>query len=130
MIQILLPEAASKAWQKAVEEASEAQVLEVAGVAGPNLNGMYDYLDSQFSEGTAPVFQHQVNQEQFLYLAVDGRWHVGSEEAMRERTPDSRSRMHSDVVCPGVLPTLRGLGWHVFNRSSKEWEKQAAVKIS
>lgn len=127
MICVVLPETAAKEWQLAVEDISRVNVIEVQGVSGPPFNGMYDLLDLEELKYIVPAFQHQINQDLFLYLATDGRWWISNGDALRRRA--ASGRMHSDVVQPGMLPTASALGWHVYNRSSKEWEKQESVAV-
>eukprot|EP00416_Gambierdiscus_australes_P027950 CAMPEP_0171063258 /NCGR_PEP_ID=MMETSP0766_2-20121228/5537_1 /TAXON_ID=439317 /ORGANISM="Gambierdiscus australes, Strain CAWD 149" /LENGTH=594 /DNA_ID=CAMNT_0011519131 /DNA_START=71 /DNA_END=1858 /DNA_ORIENTATION=+ len=126
MVSILTREAATKAWEKAWDVVLEAQVVEIQGVAGPRFNGMYDLLDMSNS-WESPVFQHQVNQDLFLYVAVDGRWWMGSAEAAHHRA--ANGRMHSELIRPGMLPDHADVTWHVYNRTSKEWEQQDSVQV-
>jgi len=128
MLRVLLPEAVHGEWRGACESALEAPVIQVTGVSGPRYDGMYDLLDVKGFEAEPPTYQHQINQELFLYVATDGRWWVGSAEAMQSRA--GIGRMRSDVIQPGMLPTHTEIGWHVFNRSSKEWEAQDSVRVS
>lgn len=127
MMCVVLPESAAREWQLARDEVSQASVIEVQGVSGPSFNGMYDLIDAEDFQDEVPAFQNQINQDLFLYLATDGSWWVNNADAMMKRA--ASGRMHSDMVQPGMLPTASAIGWHVFNRTSKEWEKQDRVTI-
>lgn len=128
MVRVLLPEVAGTEWMTGREAAKQHQVIEIAGVSGPKFNGLYDLqAPSQVGPG-APTYQQQVNRDLFLYLADDGRWWVGSTSAMQQRR--GGTKMFSDRVRPGVLPTETGLGWYVFDDTVKDWERQESVKVS
>uniref|UniRef100_A0A7S1RIW4 Uncharacterized protein n=1 Tax=Alexandrium catenella TaxID=2925 RepID=A0A7S1RIW4_ALECA len=129
MVRVLVAEDAAKEWQVAWQFAEKADVIEIEHVTGPEYNGLYDLvLGPGNSKGQPPTYQHQRNQDQFLYVARDGRWWVSNTDCMNKREPSGR--MHSDLIRPGVLPFNNdNLRWHVFNRTSKEWERQEDVAI-
>jgi len=135
MVCVRLREAVEEEWQVASDLAaqreSEGEVIEIQGVVGPSFNGFYDLVHPPAGKRDTrrpPTFQNQINQGLFLYVATDGRWWLSDEKCMRGREPSGR--MHSDLIRPGMLPVSGGLSWHVFNRTSKEWERQEDIVIS
>jgi len=129
MAQVLLPESADVKWAAAQDAAKMQPVIEISGVQGPRFDGMYDLVDvNEAGHQCAPVYQNQINRLFYLFVAEDGRWWVGEESAMRQRK-GSESRMCSDNIRPGTLPFSKGLAWHVYNRTSKEWELQDTITI-
>jgi len=129
MARVLLPESADQEWAHAQVAAKLQPVIEILGVQGPRFDGLYDLLDTdEMGTQGAPVYQNQVNRHFYLYVAEDRRWWLGEESAMRQRK-GGESRMCSDYIRPGTLPFSKGLAWHVYNRTSKEWQLQDTVTI-
>jgi len=128
MVRILLPDMAGLGWMTAQEAAKQHPVIEIAGVTGSKFNGLYDVQAPNPVERGAPTYQHQVNRDLFLYLADDGRWWVGNANAMQQRR--GGTRMCSDRVRPGFLPTETSLGWYIFDDTVKDWELHESVKVS
>lgn len=130
MVRVMVREAVASEWQVAWQHLTrdEVEVIEIQNVSGPKYDGMYDLLEPENgSKGDPPTFQHQINQDLFLFVARDGRWWISTEQSMLQREP--KGRMHSDLIKPGMPPFAQGLSWHVFNRTSQEWERQEDIAV-
>ena len=77
------------AWQQARNEVDENPVIDIQGVEDLEFDGFFDYIPNEGTMKDPPVFQHQINQDLWLYVATDCRWWVGAYDNMRRRVPRS-----------------------------------------
>jgi len=122
------PEAVADAWRAAREMAAEAPVVSLTGVPDgvEGCEGLYDFMPEASGDDEAPVFQHQVNQERWLYLASDGRWWVGDYGAMERRQPP-RGPVRSQAARPGQLPGA--LRWQAFHPELGAWHDEDELAV-
>jgi hypothetical protein len=128
-IAVISPQEAGESWttlQEAVRE--ESPVLELQGV--PNvrrLNGLFDYMEDVGDSDEAPIFNHQIFQDIWLYVATDGCWWVGNTNNMEKRIP--KGKLYSEPITPGTHPR-DAVGWQVYDADSQGFSPAASVSFS
>jgi hypothetical protein len=127
LISVMDEKAVASAWQQARTEVLDTQVIELEGVSDMDLDGFFDFVPGEGSLHDPPVYQHQVNQDVWLYVATDGRWWVGAYENMQRRLP--RGKLHGRAMLPGTLPT-QVTNWLVYHGETKEFQLRSEVTVS
>jgi len=125
------PEAVAAAWRAAREQAAADPVLSLTGSPSDlGYDGLYDYIAEEGKEDGPPCFMHQINQERWIYLGVDGCWWVGAKEFVAGGL--TKGRLCTGPVGPGDLPLAPGRAaqWQSWHSGSKAWVAQPSTSLA
>jgi hypothetical protein len=127
-ITCLTPEDVGEMWAATRREAGdEYSILQLEGVHGQPLNGLYDFVSEEGNPEDPPCFQHQINQDLWLYVATDGCWWVGNSMNMEKKAP--KGKMSSGPIQPGTHPR-DAEGWQVYDVSAQTFKAAESVNFS
>jgi hypothetical protein len=97
---------------------------------GYNFDGLFDFIEGESQDCSAPVYVHQVQSYVRLTLAEDGCWHVRHQ--FEDRPGKAMHELRSSPVMPG-MPPQAAAAWQNLDRNhdgDRNWADAKLVKFN